>query len=445
MIYVENDANSGAYGEALAGGAKGYSDVIVVTLGTGVGGGIIIDGKIYGGFNHFGAELGHDVIVYNGRQCTCGRKGCLEAYASATGLINMTKEAMEAHKDSKLWEVAKTLDEVNGKTAFDAMRLGDPVGKAVVDEYIGYLGCGLSNFVNVFQPEVLLIGGGIARKARPCWLPSGRSSPRKATASPAALPRSWAPVLWATTPAPSALHSFGSCTNKKRDTASAARDRSKQPVRAKFSMGGTMEQRSEILRTLCEEAGCACLFDARMKDYTTFRIGGPAAVLLKPRSIPEICWIRKTLSGFAPIWFMGKGSNLLIPDEGVSGIVVVLGSDFSKVELQADGETLVCEAGASLDEALPGGAGCGTFRAGVCLGHPRDGRRRRLHERRGLRRRDEGRGPLVRACGRGGEPLPFKRGGAAVFLSEELLYRKIPLYRPGGTEAPKRRSGRHPG
>lgn len=109
-----------------------------------------------------------------------------------------------------------------------------------------------------------------------------------------------------------------------------------------------MEQRSEILRTLCEEAGCACLFDARMKDYTTFRIGGPAAVLLKPRSIPEICWIRKTLSGFAPIWFMGKGSNLLISDEGVSGIVVVLGSDFSKVELQADGETLVCEAGAPL-------------------------------------------------------------------------------------------------
>ena len=170
-IYVENDANVAAYGEALAGGAKGYSDVIVVTLGTGVGGGIIIDGKIYGGFNHFGAELGHDVIVYNGRQCTCGRKGCLEAYASATGLINMTKEAMEAHKDSKLWEVAKTLDEVNGKTAFDAMRLGDPVGKAVVDEYIGYLGCGLSNFVNVFQPEVLLIGGGICKEGETLLAP----------------------------------------------------------------------------------------------------------------------------------------------------------------------------------------------------------------------------------------------------------------------------------
>ncbi len=163
-IYVENDANVAAYGEVIAGAAKGYKDVIVVTLGTGVGGGIIIDGKIYAGFNHFGGELGHEVIVYNGRPCTCGRKGCLEAYASATGLINMTKEAMEAHKESKLWEVAKTLDEVNGKTAFDAMRLGDPAGKEVVDAYIGYLGCGLSNFVNIFQPEVILIGGGICKE-----------------------------------------------------------------------------------------------------------------------------------------------------------------------------------------------------------------------------------------------------------------------------------------
>lgn len=163
-IYVENDANVAAYGEVLAGAAKGYKDAIVVTLGTGVGGGIIIDGKIYAGFNHFGGELGHEVIVYNGRQCTCGRKGCLEAYASATGLINMTKEAMEAHKDSRMWEVSRTLDEVNGKTAFDAMRLGDAAGKAVVDEYIGYLGCGLSNFVNVFQPEILLLGGGICKE-----------------------------------------------------------------------------------------------------------------------------------------------------------------------------------------------------------------------------------------------------------------------------------------
>ncbi|MGI5893196.1 MAG: ROK family protein [Candidatus Merdivicinus sp.] len=170
-IYLENDANVAAYGEVLAGAAKGYSDAIVVTLGTGVGGGIIIDGKIYSGFNHFGGELGHMVIVRDGRQCTCGRKGCIEAYSSATGLIKMTKEAMEAHPDSKLWEVAKTLDDVNGKTAFDAMRLGDEVGTAVVKEYIDYLGCGLANYVNIFQPEILLIGGGICKEGETLLAP----------------------------------------------------------------------------------------------------------------------------------------------------------------------------------------------------------------------------------------------------------------------------------
>ena len=170
-IYLENDANVAAYGEVLAGAAKGYNDAIVITLGTGVGGGIIIDGKIYSGFNHFGGELGHAVIVKGGRQCTCGRKGCLEAYSSATALIKMTQEAMEANKDSKLWEVAKTLEEVNGKTAFDAMRLGDPVGAEVVNQYIQYLGCGLANFVNIFQPEVLLIGGGLSKEGETLLAP----------------------------------------------------------------------------------------------------------------------------------------------------------------------------------------------------------------------------------------------------------------------------------
>jgi len=170
-VYLDNDANVAAYGEVVAGAAKGINDAIVVTLGTGVGGGIIIDGKIYSGFNGFGAEMGHMVIVHNGRQCTCGRKGCIEAYASATGLINMTKEAMEANPDSKLWEVAKTLDDVDGKTAFDAMRMGDAAGTEVVDTYIEYLGCGLSNFVNIFQPEVLLIGGGVCKEGETLLAP----------------------------------------------------------------------------------------------------------------------------------------------------------------------------------------------------------------------------------------------------------------------------------
>ncbi len=164
-IYVENDANAAAFGEVLAGAGKGYSDVVVVTLGTGVGGGIIIGGKIYTGFNFCGAELGHTVIEFNGRQCGCGRKGCFEAYSSATALINITKEAMEADKDSKMWEIAGgSLDNVDGKTAFDGMRAGDDAAKGVIKMYIDYLGCGLTNIVNTFQPEVLLIGGGICKE-----------------------------------------------------------------------------------------------------------------------------------------------------------------------------------------------------------------------------------------------------------------------------------------
>lgn len=163
-VYVENDANAAAFGEVLAGAGKGYNDVIVVTLGTGVGGGIIIDGKIYTGFNFCGAELGHTVIEFNGRQCSCGRKGCFEAYSSATALINMTKEAMEANKDSKMWEIAGSLDNVDGKTAFDGMRADDAAAKDVVRMYIEYLGCGLTNIINTFQPEVLLIGGGICKE-----------------------------------------------------------------------------------------------------------------------------------------------------------------------------------------------------------------------------------------------------------------------------------------
>ncbi len=163
-IYVENDANAAAYGEYLAGGGKGYQNVIVITLGTGVGGGVIIDGKIYTGFNFCGAELGHTVIEYNGRPCTCGRKGCFEAYSSATALITATKKAMEEHKDSKMWEIAGSLENVDGKTAFDGMRADDAVAKQVVNEFIEYLGCGLTNMVNIFQPEILLIGGGLCKE-----------------------------------------------------------------------------------------------------------------------------------------------------------------------------------------------------------------------------------------------------------------------------------------
>ena len=158
-VKIANDANVAALGEAKFGAAKGYDDVVMFTLGTGVGGGIVVDGKLVEGNKSAGAELGHMVIVKDGEQCTCGRKGCLEAYASATALIRDTKRAMEAHKDSKMWEIG-SLDEVTGKTAFDYMN-SDPYAKAVVDGYIDGLACGITNVANIFRPQAVLLGGGV--------------------------------------------------------------------------------------------------------------------------------------------------------------------------------------------------------------------------------------------------------------------------------------------
>lgn len=164
-VIIENDANAAAYGEYMAGCAKDAGIFVMVTLGTGVGGGIVINNEIYTGFNFAGAELGHSVIVADGRPCTCGRNGCFEAYASATALITLTKEHMTKNEKSIMWELCEgKINNVNGRTAFDAMRKGDEEGKAVVDEYIKYLACGIINIINTFQPDMLSIGGGISHE-----------------------------------------------------------------------------------------------------------------------------------------------------------------------------------------------------------------------------------------------------------------------------------------
>ena len=164
-FFVENDANAAAYGEFVAGAGKGTSDFVMITLGTGVGGGIIIDGKIHSGFNNAGGELGHTVIQMNGEMCTCGRQGCWEAYASATALIRQTKQAMIKYNDSVMWDICEgDINKVNGITAFDAMRKGDIAGKQVVDQYIYYIAVGLTNNINIFQPEMVCIGGGISKE-----------------------------------------------------------------------------------------------------------------------------------------------------------------------------------------------------------------------------------------------------------------------------------------
>lgn len=168
-VHIANDANAAAKAEAVAGAAKGSKYSVMITLGTGVGGGIILDGQVYSGFNHAGAELGHIVIVKDGRQCTCGRRGCWETYSSATGLIRTTRERLEGARKAGQKTVIEEmiggdLDRISGRTAFRAMQSGDELGAEVVDEYISYLATGLVNIINIFQPNVLSIGGGISNE-----------------------------------------------------------------------------------------------------------------------------------------------------------------------------------------------------------------------------------------------------------------------------------------
>ena len=169
-MHIENDANAAAWGEAIAGAAKGSRSSVMITLGTGVGGGIIDSGKVFKGFNSAAGELGHIVIHVDGRPCSCGRKGCWEAYSSATGLINMTSEKIEecnrTGRPTVMTELAAEKGRVTGRTAFDALRKGDEAAREVVDEYVKYLASGLASMINIFQPEVLSIGGGISNEGQ---------------------------------------------------------------------------------------------------------------------------------------------------------------------------------------------------------------------------------------------------------------------------------------
>ncbi len=165
-VKIANDANAAAWGEAVAGAAKGTKNNIMITLGTGVGGGIIIDGKIYTGFNYAGGELGHIVIEAGGRQCSCGRRGCWEAYSSATALIKMTEEKIAECRATGRDTIMFEAQRVSGRTACDAMRQGDKAGKEVYDDYIRYLATGITNIVNIFQPEIISLGGGISNEGQ---------------------------------------------------------------------------------------------------------------------------------------------------------------------------------------------------------------------------------------------------------------------------------------
>ncbi|MCL1928507.1 MAG: ROK family protein, partial [Treponema sp.] len=161
-LFIMNDADCAALGEVFAGCAGEYKNALMITLGTGVGGGMIIDGKIFSGCDNMGTEMGHIKLVYEGVLCTCGQKGCFEAYGSATALIAQTKEVLRQNPSGKMNEMCGgDLEKVDGKLAFDAARQGDSTAVQVMDQYISYVAAGLSSLIVAFRPEVIIIGGGI--------------------------------------------------------------------------------------------------------------------------------------------------------------------------------------------------------------------------------------------------------------------------------------------
>lgn len=162
-IGIENDANAAAYGEYIVNGNQADS-FLFITLGTGVGGGIVLNKQIYRGFNGAGGEIGHFTLVHKGEPCTCGNYGCWECYASVTALVNQTKAAIEKDPHGLMAKKAAEVGHVNGRTAFDAAKEGDAAAQKVVDTYIKYVADGINSVINIFQPEVLVIGGGISRE-----------------------------------------------------------------------------------------------------------------------------------------------------------------------------------------------------------------------------------------------------------------------------------------
>ncbi len=166
-IALSNDANVATLAETIYGCAKDYKTSVMFTLGTGVGGGVVIDNKLFEGGWSRGTELGHVTLYMNGEPCTCGRNGCVECYTSATALIKQTKQAMLLNKNSLMWNFAgNDLNNVDGRTAFECEKLGDLSAKKVVNNYIAHLGESIINMLNIFRPEAFIIGGGISAQGK---------------------------------------------------------------------------------------------------------------------------------------------------------------------------------------------------------------------------------------------------------------------------------------
>lgn len=159
---VCNDANAAALAEALVGAGRGCHSLAMVTIGTGIGGGIVMNGRIVEGVNGAAAEIGHITVEPNGEPCGCGKRGCLEAYCSARSLIRETRIAMARYPESALWQVAGNLSGVNGYTVFAAMDQGDAAAQGVFDAFVARFAVGVTDVITLLQPEVLCIGGGMS-------------------------------------------------------------------------------------------------------------------------------------------------------------------------------------------------------------------------------------------------------------------------------------------
>jgi len=162
-IYVDNDANVMALAEFKFGAAKGYKDAFCLTIGTGIGGGIILDGKLFHGSNFAGAEFGHMSICYNGRKCRCGGIGCLETYASAPAMVKDTKRLLHRNRKSIVHKLIKEdLNRLTAEVIFQAERKGDALASGVINQACAYLGAGIASAVNLLNPQVVVIGGGVS-------------------------------------------------------------------------------------------------------------------------------------------------------------------------------------------------------------------------------------------------------------------------------------------
>ncbi|MBQ8291962.1 MAG: ROK family protein [Clostridia bacterium] len=171
-VYIANDANVAALGEARFGATSQYQSSILLTLGTGIGGGMVFDGKLLEGYQSAGAELGHITIREGGLSCACGRKGCYEKYASATALVRQTRHAMVENLQSGMWKLVDgKIQNVDGKTAFTAARQGDETAKKVIEQFVDYVAEGIADFVNILRPEAFVLGGGIANEGEEFFEP----------------------------------------------------------------------------------------------------------------------------------------------------------------------------------------------------------------------------------------------------------------------------------